>query len=403
MSKFKYFSRDWLGQAVEGEMVAALPEEVASRLREEGYAAISIEEMLPQRTIRGFVRSGQVKLAEIVAYTRQLATLINAGLSIVSTLEGIRKETANPELKRITSAIINSISAGATLTESFQQYASHLFSEVYINMINVGEESGQLPDMLERIAQMIEHDFTSRAKVKSALRYPSIVVAVMILASIVLVGFVIPRFVELFVGFGVEPPLPTRILIGINHLAQQYGLFVLLGMIVLILGLGFWSGTRKGKPILDRLKLRLPIVGPILLAAILIRLCRLFGLLIESGIPIIRTLTYLKGTMGNSVFSDLIERTRKAVEGGESASSQFKTCPFMPSLVPHMLAVGEDTGKLEEMLHHLADNYDNQLDYRLKTLTASIEPILILFMGVGVAFLALAVFLPMWDMVRFAR
>ena len=403
MPKFKYFSRDWLGQAVEGEITAALPEEVASQLREEGHAAISIEEILPPRTIKGFIRSGRVKLAELVAYTRQLATLINAGLPIVSALEGIRKETANPELKRITSLIINSISAGATLTESFQQHASHLFSDVYTNMIQVGEESGQLPEMLERIAQMIEHDFTSRAKIKSALRYPSIVVAVMILAFIILVGFVVPRFVELFVGFGVELPLPTRILIGVNRLAQQYGLFVLMGMAAVILGLWFWGGTGKGKPILDQLKLRLPIVGPILLAAILTRLCRLFGLLIESGTPIIRTLTYLKGTMGNSVFSDLIERTRRAVEGGESVSSQFKTCPFMPSLVPHMLAVGEGTGKLEEMLYHLADNYDNQLDYRLKTLTASIEPLLILFMGVGVAFLALAVFLPMWDMVRFAR
>ncbi|MBT9146361.1 type II secretion system F family protein [candidate division NPL-UPA2 bacterium Unc8] len=403
MSKFKYFSRDWLGQVVEGEMVAALPEEVASQLRKEGNTVISMEEILPSKTIKGYIRSGRVKLAEIVAYTRQLATLINAGLPIISALEGMRKETANPELARITSAIINTISAGATLTESFQQHASHLFSDVYISMIQVGEESGQLPDMLERIAEMTEHDFASRAKINSALRYPFIVVAVMILASIILVGFVIPRFVELFAGFGVELPLPTRILIGINHLGQQYGLFVLVGLAALLFGLGFWSKTGKGKSILDRLKLRLPVFGPILLAGTLTRLCRLFGLLIESGTPIIRTLTYLKGTMDNSIFSNLIEQTRRAVEGGESVSSQFKTCPFMPSLIPHMLTVGEETGKLEEMLHHLADNYNNQLDYKLKTLTASIEPLLILSMGIGVAFLAMAVFMPMWDMVKFAR
>lgn len=403
MPKFKYFSRDWLGQVVKGEMVAALPEEVAFRLREEGYAVISIEEVLPPRTIKGFIRSGRVKLAELVTYVRQLATLINAGVPIVSALEGIQKETPNPELRRVTSLIINSISAGSTLTESFQQHASHLFSDVYTNMIQVGEESGQLPDMLRRIAEMLEHDFASRMKVKSALRYPSIVVGVMTLAFIVLIGFVIPRFVELFRGFGVEPPLPTRILIGINHLAQQYGLFVLIGMVVFMFGLSFWGRTRKGKSILDRLKLRLPIFGPILLTANLTRLCRLFGLLIGSGTPIIRTLTYLKGTVDNFIFSELIERTRKAVEGGETVSSQFRTCPFMPSLVPHMLAVGENTGRLEEMLHHLADNYDNQLDYRIKTLTASIEPLLILFIAAGVIFLALAIFMPMWDMVEFVR
>lgn len=403
MPKFKYFSRDWLGRAVKGEMVTILPEEVASQLREEGQAAVRIEEHLPPRTIKGFVRKGRVKLAELVAYTKQLATLIKAGLPLTSALEGMRKETGNPELKRVTSAIINSISAGATLTESFQQQAAHLFSGVYINMIQVGEESGRLAEMLERVAEMTEHDFASRAKVKSALRYPLIVVSAMILAFIVLVSFVIPRFVELFIGFGVEPPLPTRILIGINHLGQQYGLLALMGMAVVILGLVFLSKTRKGRSILDILKLQLPVFGPIFLAATLARLCRLFGLLVQSGVPLIRTLTYLKGTMDNSVFSDLVEQTRRAVEGGESVSSQFKTCPFMPSLVPHMLAVGETTGKLEEMLYHLADNYDNQLDYRLKTLGASIEPLLIFFVGGGVAFLALAVFMPMWDMVKFAR
>ena len=403
MPKFKYFSRDWLGQAVRGEMVAKVPEEVASQLRKDGYSAISIEEVLPPRTIKGFIRSGRVKLAELVAYTRQLATLINAGLPIVSALEGMREEASNPELKRITFEVIKSISAGNTLTESFQQYASHLFSDVYINMIQLGEESGQLPEMLERVAEMIEHDFTSRARVKSALRYPFIVVAVMTLASIILVGFVIPRFVELFEGFGVELPLPTRILIGINDLGQQYGLFVLVGMVALTFGLGFWGRSRRGKLVLDRVKFRLPIFGQILLTVTLTRLCRLFGLLIQSGTPIIRTLTYLKGIMDNSIFSGLMEQTRKAVEGGESVSSQFKTCPFMPSLIPHMLAVGEKTGKLDEMLHHLADNYNNQLDYKLKTLTASIEPVLILVMGAGVAFLAMAVFMPMWDMVKFAR
>jgi type II secretory pathway component PulF len=403
MPKFKYFSRDWLGQGAAGETEARVPEEVISQLKKEGYFAISIEEILPPRTIRGFIRSGRVKLAELIAYTRQLATLINAGLPIISALEGMGKETSNPELKRITFAITKSISAGSTLTESFQQHASHLFSDVYTNMINVGEESGQLPEMLGRIATMMEHDFNTRLKVKSALRYPSIVVTVMILAFIILIGFVIPRFVELFHDFGVELPLPTRILIGINHLGQQYGLFVLVVMVAAVFGLKFWGKTRRGKILLDRVKLRLPVFGQIFLTVTLTRLCRLFGLLVESGTPIIRTLTYLKGIMDNSIFSDLMERTRKAVEGGESISSQFETCPFMPPLVPHMIAVGERTGKLEEMLHRLADNYDNQLDYKLKTLTTSIEPLLILFIGGAVAFLAVAVFLPMWDMVRFIR
>jgi type II secretory pathway component PulF len=401
--KFKYFSRDWLGQAFRGEMVAKVPEDVAFSLREEGYAVISIEEVLPPKTIKGFIRSERVKLAELVAYTRQLATLINARLPIVSALEGMEEETANPELKRITFGIIKSISGGATLTEGFRQHASHLFSDVYINMIQLGEESGQMSEMLERVAEMVEHDFNSRAKVKAALRYPFIVIGVMTLAFIILIGFVIPRFVGFFQGFGVEPPLPTRILIGINHLGQQYGLFVLVGAVILVFGLKFWGKSKRGKLVLDRVKLRLPVFGPILLTLALARLCRLFGLLIRSGTPIIRTLTYLKGIMDNSIFSDLVEQTRKAVEGGESVSSQFKTCPFMPSLVPHMLAVGEETGRLDEMLQHLADNYDNQLDYRLKTLTASIEPLLILAIGVGVAFLALAVFMPMWDMVRFIR
>jgi MSHA biogenesis protein MshG len=403
MPKFKYFSRDWLGQAVRGEMVAKIPEEVVFSLREGGYTAISIEEVLPPRTIKGFIRSGRVRLAELIAYTRQLSTLINAGLPIISALEGMREETFNPELKAVTLGIIKSISEGASLTESFRQHASHLFSDVYINIIQLGEESGRLPEMLEKIAEMTEYDFNSRQKVRSALRYPFIVIGTMILAFIILIGFVIPRFVEIFKDFGVELPLPTRILIGINYLGQQYGLFVLAGMAVLIFALAFWSKTRRGKIVLDKIKFKLPIFGPIILTITLARLCRLFGLLVQSGIPILRVFTHLKGIMNDSVFSDLIEQTRKAVEGGDSISSQFKTCPFMPPLVSHMLAVGEKTGRIDEMLHHLADGYDNQLDYKLKTLTASIEPLLIFTIGGGVAFLALAVFMPMWDMVRFAR
>lgn len=402
MPTFRYLSRDNSGQSIRGVMSASSPSEVANRLRNINQTPVSIHRIYSFQFERWLKKSKRVRPMDFIMYNRQFATLLLAGLPIISAIETLSEQTHEKTLKELSLSVANSIKAGNTLADSLRQHL-HVFSDSHINMIRSAEESGRLPEVLNRIAEMAEYDFVTRTKIKSAVRYPLMVVVAIVIAFIILMAFVLPQFVKLFTSLGIELPLPTRVLIAINSIVQKYGLSLLMVVIVSVVLLRIWLFIPSGRLRWDKFKLRLPLFGEIILMMVVSRFCRTFGMLLQSGVPILRIFGLLKDTVNNRAFSELLEKAGQAVERGETISSGFENSDMAPPLLIQMLGVGEKTGRLDEMLFKIADHYEMEFDYKTKTLTTVLEPILLVFIGGSIAFLALAIFLPMWDMAKLAR
>ncbi len=344
-------------------------------------------------------RFARVKLSELIVFTRQFATLFSAGVPIGVILERLSEQTVSVKLKDVATVIKNDVNGGMSLSEAFSKHKK-VFSPLYINMLRVGEESGTLDIVLDRLASILETELDTRNKIKTATRYPKMVISAIVVAFTIIVTFVIPRFVSLFSHFGAQLPLPTRILIGINYVFHHYWWMVLIAVIALIFAFREYKKTEKGRYNIDKYMLKIPIIGTLVHKIYVSRMIRILGLLYKSGIAIIDALKIVSNVTGNVIAKQAVEEIGRDVEGGATISVPFLKSTFFPNVVSDMVSVGEETGRLDEMLFKAADYYDEEIDYAIKNLSSAIEPILLVFIAGMVLLLALGVFLPMWNLIH---
>jgi len=398
MPKYQYKSRDKFGKEARGIMEADGEDAVAQKLIQMGFTPISITETkvsgLPLNSSGPGTR---IKFSELNMFTRQLATLQKAGLPILLSLNALSEQAQNKTFKEVISRIIRDIESGSNLSGALEKYPK-IFNSLYLNMVASGEASGRLDEVLERLATLSEHDETIRLRIKSATRYPIIVVVAMIIGFVVLTVLVVPRYAKIYEQYTKALPLPTQILLWINYAVTK----LWWALIITAIGARFlfkrYIGTKIGRFSWDSLKLKVPVFGPLILKLSISRFTRITGTLMRSGIPILKILDISSGSTGNEVVSKAVTNIRNNVMEGKGIAAPMKASGLFPPIVTQMVTVGEETGKLDELLIHVSDYYDEQVDYTINNLTSLIEPILIFFLGLGVLFMALGIFLPMWNL-----
>jgi type II secretory pathway component PulF len=404
MANFRYKIRDKRGRASTGTIEGESKEFVAGHFKQMGYAPILIEEERPGiRSFNLFQKFfNRVTQEELIVFTRQLMTLQQAGVAILVSLGSISEQVSNPYFKRIIEEISKDIESGKSFSDSLSRFPS-VFSDIYINMVRSGEAGGILDDVLDRLAVLMEHEQEIKMKVKQAIRYPLLVIMVISISFPLLVMFVIPKFSALFARFNTELPLPTKILLGMHFILSHYWPFIILAIIAFIFLFRRAINTKSGRYMWDGIKLKMPVFGQVFLKIALSRFSRMTALLSASGIPIINTLEIVRDSLGNRVIAESIDNIIQGIGEGKGIAQPMKASGLFPGIVIQMVKVGEETGKMNELLHKVSDYYDSQVDYTVKNMTTLIEPILIFALGIMVLTMALGIFMPMWNLISVFR
>ena len=339
----------------------------------------------------------QASRIDILLFSRQLYTLLKAGVPILRGLSSLQESTKSKGMKDVLQEVRTSLESGRELSVSLARRPK-AFSPFYLAMVRVGEFTGRLEEVFLNLFQHLEFEKFMRDQVKAALRYPSFVVAAMAIAIVIVNIWVIPVFAKVFAGFGTELPLMTRLLIGFSNFMVSYWYLLGLGLALAYVGFRSWVGTRVGRFQWDRIKLNIPVAGKIIRKATLARFTRSFALAMKSGVPIVQAMSVVAQTVDNAFIADKVEKMRDVVERGDSILRAAVAAGVFTPVVLQMIAVGEESGSLDDMMQEVADMYSNEVQYELKTLSQQIEPILIVFLGILVLILALGIFLPIWDL-----
>jgi type II secretory pathway component PulF len=411
MSRFKCRGRrgngDQVIEVVEAESAAA----AAKRLTGMGIIPVQIapetagaDVVKPHDEDEGESAGGgllgdRVKTTDVIMFTRQLVTLYKAGLPFLSSLDAIANQTTNPALERVIADVRTDVEGGKALSAALAKHPK-VFPEVYVATVMAGEAGGVLDQVMDRLVALMENEQETKQTIKAAMRYPVMVVGAMLVAFLVIVTFVIPTFSKLFSKMGADLPTPTKIMVAINGIRQNYWHVTLVGVAAAVAGFIYYVRTPSGRLNFDRLTLKCPLIGPIIMQASMARLAHMFGTLSQSGLPILKELGVIARTIGNKQIALELEAARDAVQEGSNLGTAIETATQFPPLVRHMVAVGEKTGAMGEMMQAVADHYDRETKVAIGKLTQAIEPLITVVLGAGLLFLALAVFLPMWDMMR---
>lgn len=408
MPFFAYKARNAKGDLIQGVLEGADSGAVADQLFANGTTPVEIAQTSKAVSAGGAeiglwqrLTEKKVSSMDVQLFSRQLYTLLKSGVPIMRGLAGLQESAISKSFGRVIKDLRESLDSGRELSAAMRRHP-HVFSNFYLSMVRVGEMTGRLEEVFLRLFDHLEFDRDMRARVKSATRYPTFVVIAMALAIIVVNIFVIPQFVKVFATFHAELPLMTRILIGGSAFMVSYWLELLVLLVAAILGVRAWLATVDGRYAWDRYKLRIPIAGKIILKGTMARFARSFSLSSRSGVPIVQALTVVSQTVDNAYLCARIEQMRDGVERGESILRTSVAAGVFTPVVLQMIAVGEESGSLDELMDEIAQMYEREVDYELKTLSAQIEPILIVFLGIMVLILALGIFLPIWDLGKVA-
>ncbi|MBK9444923.1 MAG: type II secretion system F family protein [Betaproteobacteria bacterium] len=407
MANYAYKARNSGGQLVEGVLEGATSGAVADILLGQGVVPVEIRETKAAAKSSGGaglninIIKPKVGHIDLLLFSRQLHTLLKAGVPILRALNGLQESAINPAMKEVIQEIRESLEGGRELSASFARHPK-VFSPFYVSMVRVGEATGMLEEIFLRLFEHLEFERFMREQVKAALRYPMFVVIAMVAAVVVINLFVIPAFAKVFAGFGADLPLMTKILLATSKFFVDWWPYLLAALAGSIFAFRSWVGTTSGRYQWEAIALRFPIAGKILHKAALARFARSFALGTRSGVPVMQALANSAQTVDNSYIAKRIDEMRETVERGESVlRSAMQTKIFTP-VVLQMVAVGEESGALDDMMDEIGEMYQRDVEYELKTLGAQIEPILIVALGVMVLILALGVFLPMWDLGKVA-
>lgn len=404
MPAFAYKGRNSAGQLVEGVVDMASAGAVADLLRGQGTTPVSIRETAAKKAAAGEKRSlfaPGVSQIDLMLFSRQLHALLKAGVPIMRALAGLQESAINPALSEVIRDLRESLEGGRELSAAMARHP-RVFSPFYLSMVRVGEATGQLDEIFLRLFDNLEFERYMREQVRAALRYPSFVVVAMAVAIVVINIFVIPAFAKVFAGFGAQLPLLTRFLLGFSDFVVAGWPYMLAALAAGVFAFRRWVATVDGRHRWDRLLLRLPVAGKIVRKAALARFARSFALGAKSGVPVMQALSNSAQTVDNAFIARRIERMRETVERGESLLRSAVGADVFTPVVLQMIAVGEESGAIDEMMEEIGQMYQQEVEYELKTLGQQIEPILLVFLGVLVLILALGVFLPMWDLGRAA-
>lgn len=410
MTTYTYKARDETGKLLTGIMEADNQRAVSMQLSNIGLYPVYVSEAKSfkdkifkdiafGKAIGGI---GRIKYDDLIFFTRQLQTIIKAGIPLIAGLKALEEQTTKAALKEAIKEMYEDIDSGKGFSDAMAKHR-RIFPEVYISMVRAGEIGGVLDDVLGRLALMLEFQMKTKEMLKSAMRYPMMVVMSLIGAFFVLVTFVIPRFVPLFKASKLELPLPTRILLFINDMVQSYGSYIMVISGALLAGTFLYIRTDAGRLIWDRLKLKVPIIGNIILKNSMSRFANMFENMIRSGVPVIKALEIVSKTVGNRYLSLKIDEVSQKIERGKGISKPLKDTGIFPPLVIHLVSTGENTGSLEEMLNEVSTHYDREVTYSVSRLSAWIEPILTVGLSIMVLFMALAIFMPWWNMMSVLR
>jgi MSHA biogenesis protein MshG len=402
MSYFAYKGRDADGQLVQGVLEAADPGGVAGQLLDSGVTPVESGAASRPRegTPAGFLQrllQRPVQHEDLLLFSRQMHTLLKAGVPIMRALGGLVESTTSPSFRRTLNGVRESLDSGRPLSASLQRQGG-VFSAFYVAMIYVGETTGALEEIFLRLFAHLDFQEFMRRQVRAALRYPTIVIMAMAVAIVIINLLVIPAFARVYAGFNAELPMLTRGLIAFSEFMQATWWIQGLGLITSFFAFRAWIRSERGRLAWDTLKLRIPVAGNIVRKAALARFARSFALAIQSGVPVVQGLTLVAQTVDNAHIARQIERMREGVERGESVLRTAAGARVFTPVVLQMVMVGEESGALDDMMAEIADMYQREVEYELKTLSAQIEPILIVALGVLVLMLALGVFLPIWDL-----
>jgi MSHA biogenesis protein MshG len=403
MPVFAYRGRGARGELITGTLEAADQGAVADQLLTTGVTPVDIKLTQARTTESGEpgalakLFEPRVTLIDVSLFSRQMYTLLKAGVPILRALAGLQESAINPTLRRVIADLRTSLDAGRELSSAMRNHPG-VFSGFYVSVVRVGETTGQLDEAFNRLFGYLEFERETRERIKTALRYPTIVIVVVSIAIAIVNFAVIPAFAKIFEAAKVPLPLLTRVLVGISDFFLAYWWFLALVIAFAIVAFASYTRTEQGRHNWDRFKLRIPVVGTIIFKATLARFARAFALASRAGVPIVQGLTVVASVVDNTYLSRRIEQMREGVERGESILRTAVAAGVFTPVVLQMIAVGEETGELDDLMDEIADMYEREVDYEIKNLATNIEPIITIILGVLVLILALGVFLPMWEL-----
>ncbi len=404
MQKFAYQAINESGKTLSGTIEADSAEMAQSILADRGLIPAGVTEAKASQSQGASFSSIDEKLSvvrtpELILFTKQFRTLLQAGVPILQLLQVLENQSPNKKLKKIAATMSADIKEGATLYDAFRKHKT--FSNLYCSMVRAGESSGALPEVLSRLTYIIEHENRVKSDIKSALQYPATVVIALVGAFFFLLTFVVPKFASVFQTAKLELPWPTQVCMILNHLIKDYWYFLIAGTVGLVIGLVYCvKKTEQGRFLKDSLVLKVPILGPLFVKTAMSRFSSIFAILQSSGVPVLDSLNILSGTIGNSAIGRQFDRIRGRVEEGRGIAGPLSSSKYFTPMVINMVAIGEESGNLDGMLREISAHYDDEVAYSVKRLSEAIGPVLIVGLAGVVGFFAFAIFLPMWDLMK---
>ncbi|MBM4118688.1 type II secretion system F family protein [bacterium] len=396
MASFVWQGISLSGKRVSGVLEADSKADVLKNLRKQKIRITLVQEQTAKLGL--FSKKKRIRVKDLALFTRQFATMISAGLPLIQCLEVLTQQMDNPELRVVVRRVTQRIEGGATLNEALRDHPG-VFNELFTSMVEAGETGGILDTILERLATHLEKMEALIRKVKGAMTYPMVVFGVSMGATAFMLLFLIPRFAQMFADFGGELPLPTRIVMGASDLLKHYGWVLIVLGVVGFIAFKRYRATESGALRIDSYLLRFPVIGQVVRKGSVSRFARTLGTLLSSGVPLLDGLNVTARAAGNRVVSDAVQQIRTSVTGGSTLAEPMRASGAFPPMVTQMVSVGEETGRLDEMLGKLADFYDDEVDSAVDSLTAVIEPVMIVIMGLIVGGMLIAMYLPMFKLI----
>ena len=401
MSTFAYVGRNRQGAVKKGELTAKTRDEAVDQLRKQQVVVTSLEEKSGGGKFKLSLGSGLTD-KDLVVFTRQFGTMINAGLPLIQCLDILSTQSENKVLRETVGDVKNSVEAGSTFSDALRRHPK-VFDDLYVNMIHAGEVGGLLDTILTRLAKHIEKAMKLKGQIKSAMVYPTAIVGVAVIIISVLMVWVIPVFAQMFMemsGGKVGLPGPTQIVINVSNFFQSFWYAMFGAMVGMVIAIKRYYATVNGRVVIDRLLLKMPIVGDLIRKASVAKFTRTLGTLITSGVPLLEGLSICAKTSGNKVIEEALMNARVSISGGKTISEPVAKCNVFPKMVTHMIAVGESTGALDAMLGKIADFYEDEVDQAVETLTSLLEPIMMVVLGTIIGFIVVAMYLPIFTMAQ---
>lgn len=401
MPQFKYTARNTAGKIVEGVIEAPVQRAAAEKLRNQRVTPVTLNEIKVGSAQSFFDRinpfKGNVASKDLVIFSRQLATLVSAGVPIVQGLNILTEQIQSPVFKTIINGVRTDIESGIAIADAMRKHPK-AFSELYVSMIKAGETGGVLDSILERLSNYLEAAEELKGKVKGAMVYPMVISGVASAVTIFLLVAVIPTFKTVFASFGGQLPFPTQVLLAVSDFLRINFMYLIIVPVVFFFGMKRWGKTERGRAFIDGRMIRMPVIGELLKKVAVSKFTRTLGTLIKSGVPILQALDTVAKTSGNKVVEIAILSARESIREGEKIADPLRKSGIFPAMVIQMISVGEETGNLETMLSKIADFYDQEVDTAIKAMTSLIEPVIICVMGIVIGSIVICMFLPIFQM-----